>query len=407
MARRAEAIMRGAVPRYIPLLLVSVTSAVILSTDLYTPSLPHLPAYFGTDAATVQLTMSLNVAAFALGQLFLGPLSDRVGRRPVFVVALAAFVLTSIASALAPDVESLIVARTLMGAAASAEAVLGYATINDLYDERDSARVLSAYGMAMAITPAVAPFIGGYVHIWFGWRANFVLLAVIAAVVTALIARFLPETLATRDLHALAPRRFVGGYGSLVVNRMFMGPALATGFLIGGLFAFVTEGPFLMIDRLGVATEDYGLYYAVMIGAFFLSSLTANRLVKRVAVEVLLRLGLAIQAAAAAALVAGVLAGLLTPWTLILPVSAGIFGLGWVMATAPVRAFAAARGGGGGQAAAMLGFLQMAGGAVGAQLVALFHDGTALPFTAIFAGSILLAIATYFLACRAPAQPIR
>ena len=209
--------------------------------------------------------------------------------------------------------------------------------------------------------------------------------------------------MAARDLHALAPRRFVGGYGALIVNRLFIGPALATGFLIGGLFAFVTEGPFLMIDRLGVATQDYGLYYAFMIGAFFLSSLTVNRLVKRVAVEVLLRLGLAIQAAATAALLAVVSTGLLTPWSLMLPVSAGIFGLGWVMATAPVRAFAAARGGAGGQASAMLGFLQMAGGAVGAQLVALFHDGTALPFTAVFAGSVVFAIATYFLARRAPA----
>ena len=111
-ARRFPAAKGGPVPLYIPVLLVSVTSVVILSTDLYTPSLPHLPAYFGTDAATVQLTMSLNLAAFALGQLLLGPLSDRVGRRPVFVVALSAFVLTSIASALAPDIESLIVART-------------------------------------------------------------------------------------------------------------------------------------------------------------------------------------------------------------------------------------------------------------------------------------------------------
>jgi DHA1 family bicyclomycin/chloramphenicol resistance-like MFS transporter len=395
----------GAVPRYIPLLLVSVTSVVILSTDLYTPSLPHLPAYFGTDVATVQLTMSLNVAAFALGQLLLGPLSDRVGRRPVLVVALAAFVLTAVASALAPTIDSLIAARTLMGLAACAEAALGYAIINDLYDEQDSARVLAAYGMAIAITPALGPIIGGYVHIWFGWRANFVLLAALAGLVTALIARFLPETLAARDLHALAPRRFVGGYGSLLANRAFMGPTLASGLPMAGLFAFITEGPFLMIDRLGVATEDYGLYYAFMIGAFFLSSLTANRLLRRVAVDALLRTGLAIQAAAGAALVAVVAAGLLSSWALILVVSVAIFGLGWVMATAPVRAFAAARGRGGGQAAAMLGFLQMAGGALGAQLVSLFHDGTDIPFTGVFTGSVVLAIAAHLLT-RA-AQPIR
>jgi DHA1 family bicyclomycin/chloramphenicol resistance-like MFS transporter len=397
MVARAESAGRGAVPRYIPLLLVTVTSAVILSTDLYTPSLPHLPAYFGTDAATVQLTMSLNLAAFALGQLVLGPLSDRVGRRPVFIVAMLGFTLTCIACALAASIEGLIAARTLMGIAACAEAVLGYAVINDLYDERDSARVLSAYGMAMAVTPAVAPIIGGYVHVWFGWRANFVLLATIAALVTALIARFLPETLAVRDLHALAPRRFAGGYGRLLANRVFVGHALTTGFLLGGLFAFVTEGPFLLIDRLGVATERYGLYYAVMVGAYFISSLLANRLVKRVALDALLRAGLTIQAAAGLAVLGVFLADALGPWSLILPVAAFAFGLGWIFATAPVRAFGAAHGGGG-QAAAMMGFIQMAGGAAGAQLVALLHDGTALPFAVVFTGSALLAVAAHLLA---------
>jgi DHA1 family bicyclomycin/chloramphenicol resistance-like MFS transporter len=402
MAAPAQLVEHAAVPRYIPLLLVTVTSAVILSTDLYAPSLPHLPGYFGTDAATVQLTMSLNLAAFALGQLVLGPLSDRVGRRPVFVASLAGFVVTSVAAALAPDIDSLIVARTLMGFAACAEAVLGYAVINDLYDERDSARVLSAYGMAMAITPAVAPFIGGYVHVWFGWRANFVLLAAIAALVTFLVARFLPETSAKRDLAALAPRRFVGGYGRLLRNRAFMGYTLTAGLLLGGIFAFVTEGPFLLIDRLGVPTERYGLYNAVVVGAYFLSSLTANRLVKRVSIDRLLGVGLAIQAASAAALLAVVLAGIVTPWALMAPVSAFVFGLGWIFATAPVRAFAAA-GGGGGYGAAMMGFVQMSGGALGAQAVGVLHDGTELPFAVTIAGCAALALAAYLLARSAPA----
>jgi DHA1 family bicyclomycin/chloramphenicol resistance-like MFS transporter len=175
-----------------------------------------------------------------------------------------------------------------------------------------------------------------------------------------------------------------------------MGHALATGFLIGGLFAFVTEGPFLLIDRLGVATESYGLYYAVMIGAYFLSSLAANRLVKRLSLDVLLRAGMTIQAVAGFGLLAIVLAGAITPWTLIVPVSAFVFGLGWIFATAPARAFAAAPGSGG-QAAAMLGFVQMAGGALGAQAVGLLHDGTALPLAVVCAGCAALAIAAYFL----------
>ena len=256
-------------PLIIPVLLVAAASASILSTDLYTPSLPHLTDYFETSAETVQLTMSLNLLGFGAAQLIYGPLSDYLGRRPVFLGGLVCFAVVSLVCALAYSIEFLILARAFQGIVACAEAVVGLAIIRDLYDDEDSVRVLAAYGMAVAVAPAVGPLIGGYVHVWLGWRANFVLLAGITVVVAALVWRFLPETLAPESRIGGRPVSFARTYARLLLQRGFMGYALPAGFLVGGLFAFITAAPFVLIEHMGVATQHYGLYYAALISRLF------------------------------------------------------------------------------------------------------------------------------------------
>lgn len=398
----ARRFVRGApVPLYIPLLLVGATSTTILSTDLYAPSLPHLAGYFGTDASTVQLTMSLNFFAYALGQLVLGPLSDRFGRRRVFLVALAAFVVITLACATAPTIDSLIVARVLQGITASAEGVLGYAIINDLYDEKGSAKILAAFGMAVALTPAVAPLLGGFIYVWFGWRAIFYILVAIATIVVAIIYRYLPETLAAPVPDALSPRRLIGGYAGLLSNSVFMGFTVASALPLAALLAFVTDGPFLLIDLLGVPTELYGAYYAVIVAAFFVSSLAANRGVDLIGLGRLLQFGFAMSLLAALALCAIVIADAITPWRLVVPVAVWIFGAGFAFAAAPARALAATQSGDGGHASALLGATQVGCGAIGAQLVELMHDGTAYPVMLVMLGSAIASIAAYALAVRA------
>jgi len=283
--------------------LIATSAASILSTDLYTPSMPHLPDYFGTDAASVQLTLSLNVLGFGLAQVVHGPLSDRFGRRPVLLLGIAAFTVLSLACAGEFSISALIAARLLEGAAAAVEAVVILAIIRDLYDEKQSAKLLAVYGMVVALAPAIGPVIGGHVHIWLGWRANFLLLTGFAAIVLVLLWRFLPES-TVPDRTALQPRVLARGYWTLVRSRTFLAYTLVLGFLLGALFAFITAGPFIMIDRLGVATEDFGYYQAVIVLAFFLGSLGAARAVDRAGLEPTFRLGLGICALGGVAFIA-------------------------------------------------------------------------------------------------------
>ncbi len=384
---------RARVPLIIPAVLIAATSASILSTDLYIPSLPSLPAYFTTDASTVQLTMSLNLAAFALAQLIYGPLIDRFGRRPVFLAGMIGFVLTSLAAAAAWSIGGLIGARILQGAAAGAESVIALAVIRDLYDEADAVKLLGAYGVAVAAAPAVGPIIGGYVHVWLGWQANFLLLAALVTLVAGLGWRFLYETLPERDGRALDARRLARGYGGLLVQRDYIAYAIVSGAVYAGLWAFLTEAPFLFIDRYGVAIERYGLFQAVLVAAYVVGSFVANRIAARVPVERILKAGLALCVLGAAAMPAAVW---LVEGPASITVAISIFGagLGLVFATAPVRALAASRGRHG-LAAAMLGLWQMGGGALGALAVGLLHDGTAWPMAGVLGACTAVALAAY------------
>ena len=387
---------RGATPSpIIPALLVAASSVSILSTDLYTPSLPHLPAYFGTDAETVQQTMMINLLGYAVGQLVHGPLSERFGRRPVMIAGMAAATVFSLACAMAWSIEALIVARAFQGLTMCAEAVIALAVIRDLYDGPSGARILALFGMALAVAPAAGPIIGGFVHVWAGWRANFYLIAALALLVTLLVWRLLPET-ATPDRAALKPRRLLGDYLALLTHLGYMRYALATGAVMGALFVFVTQGPFLYIDRLGVATQHYGFYAATVVAAFFFGSLFANRYVRAIGVERLLQFSVVL------ILVAGVMlpATLAVGWEATAPITAAIsiyaFALGLFFASAPMRALEEAPVGGG-TAAALLGALEMAGGAAAVQVASSFHDGTAWPMAATFAGSAILTGLLYLL----------
>lgn len=226
--------------RLVLLILIAASGASILSTDLYAPTLPHLPEYFGTDAATVQLTMALNLAAFAVAQLFWGPLGDRIGRRKIFIYGMMAFAVTVFAAAISQTIGQLIAARVLMGTAASVEAVVVLAVISDLYEGEDSARIFALYGMVIALVPAVGPVMGGFIFEWFGWRANFYILAGVVVLVLALGIWRLPETLPEAERTALKLRTIVWGYARLLMRGGFVTVALTLGLALAAIFAFIT-----------------------------------------------------------------------------------------------------------------------------------------------------------------------
>ncbi len=383
----------SSVPLIVPIVLVTASAISVFSTDFYTPSLPHLPEYFGTDAPTVQLSMSLNLAAFAFAQLIHGPLADGFGRRKTILLGMILFIGASIGCAVSESISSLIFFRILQGLTISAEAVVVMVVIRDLWDEVAGAKVMAAYGMAIAMAPAIGPLIGGYVHVAWGWQANFWILAILALFCAGGLWRYLPET-GTPDLQTIKPRRLVSDFTALLGNREFMGYTIVAGMVMCGLFTYITEGPFILIERHGVPTEQFGYYQALIVIAYFFGSLFANRAVSAMGVEKILRLGIAIELVGCLIFLILVWTAFETPITISIAMSFFTFGLGLIFSTAPIRALSVAKAGRG-SAAAVLGAAEMGLGAVGSLAVGLLHDGTSAPAAYVLFTSAFLGLLVY------------
>lgn len=374
------------------------TVSAMMSTHLYTPSMPHLSEYFQTTPAVVKLSLSLNALAFGCMQLVYGPLSDRFGRRPIMLLGMAGFTLASLICAAAQSISQLIVMRIGQGIFSAAEAVLVYAIIHDYFEDADMVRALAIYGMAVALAPATAPIIGGYIHIWLGWRANFIMIAICGGLTALLIWRVLPET-STPKGSAIRIGQIFHDYSNLLKNRHFMNYALMTGTGSGFIMAMVTAGPFILISYLDVPVQYYGLFMLGPVSAYIISNLITRQLVGHFDVVKILKIGMCISAAGAIGLAAMVFGDFISLAGLVSIFSLTTFGLGPVWAIAPMKALNTTDRPTG-IASAMINTVPMIMGALAALSLSIFHDNTARPLAGTILGLLLIAVISYLAAAR-------
>lgn len=365
-----------------PAVLVSCTGVSVLSTDLYVPSLPHLPKLLNTDATTVQLTMSINLFAYAIAQLAHGPLADRFGRRQLLMIALCGFIVASVGCALASSIGELLAGRFAQGLFSSVPSVVVVLMIRELYLGSRAVGIMAIHGTAVGLIPAIGPLIGGYVFLAAGWRMNFVLLAVIASLVLVMVIRLLPET-GVRDANALNPKRITSGYLRLLVDRGYLRYMIPLSAMFGGFFTFITAGPFVLIDQLKVPTQHYGLAYGTLIFCYIAGSLTANRLSSRVAADRLVQGAIGCALAGGLILFVSVFDGQADLVWVLVGMGAFCFGLGLVLASGPICLLDAADHDRQGPASALLGAFQLGTASLAALAVGLFYDGTAMPMASV------------------------
>jgi len=358
-------------------ILVIASSVSLMSTDMYAPSLPDLTKEFNTTPTLMKLTISLNMLAFGLAQLIYGPLSDRFGRRPVLLGSLAAVVVGCVLCVVSQSIEQLIAARIFLGIAAAAEAVIGLAVIKDLYDEKQQVKALAFLGMVIAIVPAIAPILGGYLHVAFGWESNFLVIAVMAIMAAAVVYTRLPES-AIPDPQALKPTRIISGYITLLRNADFLAHTLILGMALGLIFVFVTGAPFVLITYLNVPVELFGYHQAGIVVSFFIGSLLASRLADHWPPDRLLGTGIGIVVLGCVVLVALILSGSLGPLSLVFAYSIMTFGMGPLFAVAPSNALRSIKSQSG-SASALLSGLEQSIAALSGIAVSVLHDGTAKP----------------------------
>jgi len=287
------------------------------------------------------------------------------------------FSIASLLCGLSLSIEQLIAARMLQGLAGSAEAVICMAVFKDLFDEKQQVRGLAIFGMSIALAPAVGPLLGGYIHVFFGWRFNFWLITSLGLAASYMIWRYLPES-STPDRHAIKAQTVMSSYSALLGNRPFMTYSLLAGICMAIIYTFVTGAPFILIDQMGVQTEHFGYHQMAIVATYFLGSMAATRLVDKMPTQQLLNIGVSILLTGGISLLFINSAGLLNPVTFSASFATMTLGMGPIFAIAPARAMLSSDGKSG-YAAAMLGASEMAVASLAAVLVVIFHDGSAKP----------------------------
>jgi DHA1 family bicyclomycin/chloramphenicol resistance-like MFS transporter len=373
-----------------------------LSIDMALPSLPATAQALGAQPATVQLTVTLFLAGFALAQLVHGPLSDRFGRRRVLLGGLAVYVVGGLACWAAPSAGLLVTARVLQALGAGSGPVVGRAVVRDLYEPAGAARVLGYMGTAMALTPILAPIIGGFVHVAFGWRAVYLALAGCGAIFLSVAALLVPETNRRRDRDALRPGHLATNAADLLGDRSFLGYVLVVALMFGGQFAFISGSSFVLIEVLAVPPDVYGLCFGLVAFGIMTGSFLAARLTPRAGIDRLIAAGTGVGALAGCLMVALAWGGVWTVAAVIGPMYGFSVGVGIVLPTAVAGAigpFPRTAG----LASAVLGFLQLTAAAAYGIVVGRLYDRTPVPMAvAIAAAGLAAAVAHRLIRVRRP-----
>lgn len=260
--------------------LASLTAIVALSIDISLPAQPTLARTFGVTAEIAALNLSLFMIAFATVQIFIGYLSDAIGRRPVMLGGLAVFTVAGIACAVSPSIEVLLVCRAVQGAGAAACPVVARAMVRDTQPAGHAARLLSTMLACLAIAAMVAPTLGSLLLGALGWRAIFGVLAICGAVLLCYASATLDETLPAERRRPATFHGLVRGFGRFFSTRGTRLPILISCASFAGLFAYVAGSPFVLMEGYGVAPEHYGLYVALTALAVMLGSITGGRMLR-------------------------------------------------------------------------------------------------------------------------------
>ena len=299
-------------------ILIAATATGPLALNIFVPSMPGLVHVFNTDYATIQLTLTLYMVCVALAQLAYGPLSDRFGRRPAMLYGLAIYAAASLLCAVAWSVETLIVGRILQAVGGCAGMVLGRAIVRDVYERDRAAGAIALITMAMAVAPAIAPTLGGYLETGFGWHATFLAPMVMGLVVLAASFRGLNETNLTPipRIDVLAMLRH---YGELLRSRAFIGYAGNSAMSVGAFFAFLAGAPYVVIEILHRPPGEYGLYFVLISVGYMIGNFGASRLSQRLGVDRMIPLGVASSTVGGLISAGFLLADIITPASVFLP----------------------------------------------------------------------------------------
>ncbi|MEU5833719.1 multidrug effflux MFS transporter [Streptomyces diacarni] len=386
----------------ITLILGGLTALPPLSIDMYLPALPEVGGALHVPAATAQLTLTACLIGLAVGQLIVGPMSDRFGRRRPLLIGMSAYVVAGVACALAPTAATLTVCRLVQGLAGAAGVVIARAVVRDLYDGLAMARFFSTLMLISGVAPILAPVLGGQVLRFTDWRGVFVILSAIGLLLVLVVARKLPETLPAEQRHRGGLADALRSMRALLADRVFAGYLLTGSLAFAALFSYVSASPFVMQEIYGASPQTFSLLFMVnSIGIVAFGQLNGKVLVGRVSLDRVLAFGLCMVGAATVALLV-MTTGVFGEVGLA-PLATGLCvlmsGMGLIMPNANSQALMRTPHSAG-SASALLGTTQFLVGALASPLVGVAGEQTAVPMALVQFSAVALATLAFVGLCR-------
>jgi MFS transporter, DHA1 family, multidrug resistance protein len=372
--------------------LATLAAIGTLATNILLPSLPQMAASLHVSTAEVTASITVFLAVFAIGQLAVGPISDRYGRRMPVLTGFVVFIAGSIWCGLANDLPSLLIGRVIQAAGACSTSVLSRAIARDLFSGERLARAMALIMIAMAAAPGFSPLLGGALDHAFGWRSEFAFVGLFAAIAAVAYAVVLGETHNSTRI-PLNPLAIAKTYFGLSTDRRFLIPAATVALIMGGLFAMFSAAPRVLIEGLHFTPIELGLFFAGTVMIVFAAGMLATKLAPRFGLDRSIQGGLLLAAAGSIAIL---LVSMFDPRFLpfLAAMSVFLLGMGIVNPLGTAQALSPF-GEKAGAASALLGFWQMMGAAIGVSLAATISHQAMLALGIVLTGGSLLALVLY------------
>ncbi len=371
--------------KFFTILILGLLSAIgPFSIDMYLPGFPAISKDFHTTVARVSLSLSSFFIGIAFGQLLYGPLLDRFGRKKPLYIGMFAYLLASVACAFCKTADALIAIRLLQALGGCVGMVAARAMVRDLFPVEENAKIFSLLMLVVAVSPIVAPTLGGYVTAAFGWQSIFIILAGIAAFTLVAIYFFLPQARSADVSISLRPKPIIKSFLQISKVPQFYTYAFTGSIAAAGLYAYIAGSPHVFMEIYGVSGKQYGWIFATIAMGLITSSQINTLLLRNFTSEQIIRVALLCQSVTGILLFLGTLYHLLGLFSTILLILIFLSCQGFTFPNSSALSMAPFTKNAG-SASALMGAIQLGIGAFTSALVSFIHNGTALPMTGVMA----------------------
>jgi len=381
---------------YLILILGMLTAIGPFSIDMYLPAFPDIAKSLNTSIAQVMLSLSSFFIGISIGQFVYGPLLERFGRKKPLYLGLCIYLLATIGCAMATSADSLIAFRFLQALGGCAGMVTARAIVRDLFEVKQNAKIFSTLMLVVAVSPIIAPTLGGYVTAVLGWRYIFVMLIVLVLIIIAGVYFLLPESKQPNPAFSLRPAAIVNNFLEIVKQPQFYTYAVTGAVAYGGLCAYISGSPNVFMEIFHVNEKQYGWIFAVIAIGIISASQVNNLALRKTSSEQIIKIALCCQTVIGLAFILITFLGLNNVYNTILLMFLFLSCQGFIFPNASALTLASF-GHNAGSASALMGGIQMSVGAGASAIVSVLQNRTAWPMAGVMASCSILALSIFIL----------